>query len=256
MKNRIIDPRAVPVIQVDSHLPALPAELLTMDFLRWSFGSPPAHWESLSDEFVWRKEGKPVRQAAVLLPLMRGDLVSDGLGQVKVEGECGQEVYVLLMRRSMHLKEHAGQIALPGGKVDVGDKNRIATALRETYEEVGIAAEQVDVLGVMPPYTSASGFEITPVAGVIQEVVSLSLCSDEVSDVFVVPLAFLMDPAQHRWHGFGGQGEDEKDGCSVTRRWLSMEYVWQGRSYLIWGVTAAIIRNLYLFLSASSRRNL
>ena len=245
MKHIVMNPQIVPVVQIDSDLPALPADILTLNFLRASFKKPPLNWEAVPNEQPLIVAGQAVRKAAVLMPLVRNRLLTTEFDHPDAAGFS-----ILLMQRSMSLQDHPGQISLPGGKAEEGDLDSIETALRETHEEIGIAPEQVEVLGVMPEYTSISGFDITPVVGVVQKIESLTLCRNEVMATFTVPLSFLMDPANHRWHLYRTQTEN---GQEVTRRWLSMEYVKDGKSYYIWGITAAIIRNFYLYLQAYRR---
>jgi 8-oxo-dGTP pyrophosphatase MutT (NUDIX family) len=123
----------------------------------------------------------------------------------------------------------------------------VATALREAQEEIGLAPEHVDVLGSLPTYTTGTGFIVTPVVGLVQAGFEPRPDPFEVAEVFEVPLAFLMNPANHRRH------EIEIGG--VKRQFLSMPWdVPQAsggaRRYFIWGATAAMLRNLYRFLSA------
>ncbi|MGL4667017.1 MAG: NUDIX hydrolase [Saezia sp.] len=240
MKN--INPRRVPIVHVDEDFPALPAEVLTADFLRSSFASPPLCWGSVAQETPLILPQHAVKKAAVLLALVE---TLD-----KAQGSAASELSVLFMQRSMHLKDHAGQISLPGGKVEQGDKNSVETALRETHEEIGVEPNQVEVWGTMPSYTSVSAFEITPVVGLIKEMKPLVLCTDEVLETFTVPLSFLMNPANQRWHEYHSQ---TVNGSDVVRRWLSMEYIQGEKSYFIWGVTAAILRNFYLYLRAAQQ---
>ena len=169
--------------------------------------------------------GKAVRPAAVLVPL--------------VDRPAG--LSVLLTRRAAHLHDHAGQISFPGGRVDAGDVDAVATALRETEEEIGLARSEVEILGRLPDYLTATSYSVTPVVGLVSPPLALRLDAFEVAEAFEVPLAFLMDPAHHerRLIEFGGQ----------ARRFYAMP--WQGEHrYFIWGATAAMLRNLYRFLSA------
>ena len=120
---------------------------------------------------------KPLIPAAVLLPLVRhGDTLS-----------------ILLTMRTDHLKDHPGQISLPGGRVEPGDVGAAGTALREVHEEIGIAPEQVRVLGYLEPLAVVTGFAVTPVVGWVAAGFELRLDAFEVAEVFEVPLAFLID---------------------------------------------------------------
>ncbi|MFZ5557850.1 MAG: CoA pyrophosphatase [Pseudomonadota bacterium] len=154
--------------------------------------------------------------AAVLVPLVQR---SRGL-------------QVLLTQRTAHLNDHAGQVSFPGGRVDPGDASREATALREAEEEIGLPRERIEVLGCLPEYHTVTGFSVTPVVGYVEPPFDLRLDAFEVADVFEVPLAFLMDPANHQRHAFVYQGR--------RRSYYAMPY--EGR--FIWGATAAMLLNL------------
>ena len=156
------------------------------------------------------------RPAAVLVPIVRRE----------------PDATVLLTQRTEHLAAHAGQIAFPGGKID-GGETAGAAALRETEEEIGIDASDIEVIGHAPDYLTGSGFHITPVLGLVRPDVALKLNPNEVTDAFEVPLAFLMDPANHRMSQRLWQG--------ATRYFFEMPY----EDRYIWGVTAGIVRMLY-----------
>jgi 8-oxo-dGTP pyrophosphatase MutT (NUDIX family) len=150
---------------------------------------------------------------------------------------------VLLTRRTAHLRSHAGQISFPGGKMEPTDADAIATALRETEEEVGLDRRHVEVIGHLPAYTTVTGFVVTPVVGLVAPGFGLQVDPGEVDEAFEVPLPFLMTPAHHRRHRWDAGG-------GVTRQFLSMP--WHnaaGQQYFIWGATAAMLRNLYGFLA-------
>lgn len=226
---RILDPRVAPVAGTDSHLPAIDTQHLTAQALRRRFADPPPWQPEHPGDGRGFVERAPAA-AAVLVPLV---VRSDGL-------------HVLLTRRNEQLRDHAGQISFPGGKSQPDDVGAVGTALRETQEEVGLAPQHVEVIGQMPVYSTATSFIVTPVVALVQPPFDLAPDASEVSEAFEVPLAFLMNPAHHRRHVFmfdGGQ-----------RQFLSMP--WQGhdtqgqpREYFIWGATAAMLRNLYGFLS-------
>lgn len=139
---------------------------------------------------------------------------------------------VILTLRQPHLRRHAGQIAFPGGRIDDVDESPTAAALREAWEEVGIDPAAVDLVGVMPPYRTGSGYRIVPVVGVIPPDAALAPQEDEVAALFEVPLAFLIDAANHVRTSRHFEGRE--------RHFHVIE--WQDRR--IWGITAALIVNL------------
>jgi len=156
---------------------------------------------------------------------------------------------VLLTKRAEHLRHHAGQISFPGGRMEAGDASPLQTALREAQEEVGLQPQHVEVIGQLPVYTTGTGFHVTPVVALVQPPFSLQPNPGEVDAVFEVPLAFLMNPANHRRHAFDWQGRQ--------RQWFSMPYhepLAEGSGTVerfIWGATAGMLRNLYRFLLAN-----
>ncbi len=144
---------------------------------------------------------------------------------------------VMLTQRAAHLNAHAGQISFPGGRVDPGDADRVHTALRETFEETGLPGERVETLGFLPEYDIATGFRVTPVVGWVEPPFDLVPDPFEVAEVFEVPLAFFLDPANHR------RESAVRDGWH--RHFYVMPY--QGRN--IWGATAGMLHCLYRVLS-------
>lgn len=158
-----------------------------------------------------------LREAAVLIPVV----------------DHGDASTVILTKRADKLKNHSGQIAFPGGRIDPGDASVEAAALRETVEEIGLTQDYIDVIGRLPDYVSGSGYRIAPVLGVVRPGFHLSVNADEVDDIFEVPLGFLMDPANHG---------------RASRVWENQErffYAMPFEERYIWGVTAGIIRALY-----------
>jgi 8-oxo-dGTP pyrophosphatase MutT (NUDIX family) len=151
--------------------------------------------------------------AAVLVPLVNR---ADGLT-------------MLLTQRSADLPDHPGQISFPGGRVEPEDASIADAALREANEEVGLAREHVTILGELPYYETVTGFRVTPVVGWVEPPFALLPDPIEVADVFEVPLAFLLDPANQQRH-FRMQGEMRRD-------FWAMPY---GERY-IWGATAAML---------------
>ena len=154
--------------------------------------------------------------ASVLVPIVARDL----------------EPTVLLTRRTAHLNDHAGQISFPGGRAEASDVDPVATALRETVEEIGLAARHVDVLGILPDYYTGTGFRVTPVVGIVQPPFDLQPDSFEVAEVFEVPLGFLLDPANRQLHSKEYRGR--------LRHYYAMPY----GDYYIWGATAGMLVSL------------
>ena len=150
------------------------------------------------------------------------------------------EPTLLFTQRTPHLSRHSGQISFPGGRRELGDLSPVETALRETQEEIGLDPGRVEVMGELPVYTTVTHYRVTPVVALVQTPFSLTLDSFEVAEAFEVPLAFLMNPAQHRRH--------EVIFEQMKRQFLSMPWYEGGREYFIWGATAAMLRNLYGFL--------
>ena len=139
---------------------------------------------------------------------------------------------VILTQRTETMRKHPGQVAFPGGRVDPEDADAVATALREAEEEIGLLPAAVRVAGLADRYRTGTGYHITPVVGVVAPDLPLRPSEAEVASVFEVPLAFLLDPANHRDARAMWQGSE--------RRYT--EILWQDRR--IWGATAAMIVNL------------
>lgn len=158
----------------------------------------------------------PHRRAAVLVPVLARP---DGVG-------------LLMTTRAAHLRDHSGQVAFPGGKIDAGETEAEA-ALREAWEEIGLSRQAVRVLGYLDPYLSGTAFLVTPVVGLVAPDARLALNRDEVDDAFEVPLGFFASP----------------------ERFQVRSRLWKGRrrhyyeipfgERMIWGVTAGIVHNLH-----------
>jgi 8-oxo-dGTP pyrophosphatase MutT (NUDIX family) len=217
------DPRQVPVIGTDSHLPAVPAAGQTPQALRARFAHPPRWQPEVRKEA--RFAPRTPAHAAVLVPLV-----------------LREELTVLLTQRTEQLSTHSGQVAFPGGRQDPEDADATATALREAQEEVGLDPGQVEVLGSLPVYETGTAFMVTPVVALVQPDAPLHPNPYEVADVFEVPLRFLLDPAHHQRHRLHWQG--------LEREWFSMPYLDAGRERYIWGATAGMLRNFYRFMVA------
>jgi 8-oxo-dGTP pyrophosphatase MutT (NUDIX family) len=140
---------------------------------------------------------------------------------------------VLLTQRSANLADHAGQISFPGGKIDATDASPLDAALREAWEEIGLDRGFVDPVGYLDLYGTSFGFRILPTVAKVRPGFTLRVSRSEVDDAFEVPLAFLMNPANHQTH---------------TREFRGMERSYYAMPYAeryIWGATAGILRTLY-----------
>jgi len=168
------------------------------------------------DAKLLEQKGKPVRDAAVLVPVVNhpGDPT------------------ILLTKRTDHLTKHAGQVSFPGGKVDETDADAVAAALREAHEEVGLEPRHVEVCGFLDTYRTGTGFEIVPVVGLVRPGFELTLQQEEVQAAFEVPLSFLLDRRNHKLESAIWQG--------IRREYYAMPY----GDYFIWGATAAMLVNL------------
>ena len=140
---------------------------------------------------------------------------------------------VLLTTRLASLRQHAGQVAFPGGKIDASDASPLAAALREAEEEVGLDRAGVTPLGYLDPYLTGTGFMVMPSLCLIRPPLRLSPNPAEVADAFEVPLPHLMDPAHHR--------REARQVMGRARHFYSMTH----EDRVVWGATAGMLRNLY-----------
>lgn len=161
-------------------------------------------------------KGRKLRAAGVLVPVF---LAPHG-------------AMVILTKRSSGLKHHPGQIAFPGGKVDDTDSDVIAAALREAQEEIGLAPENVDVLGTLPSHETVTGFDVVPVLGQVKDDFTSIPEPGEVDEVFYVPLSHLMNPLHYHVQSRLWRGQ--------RRYYFTVPY----GPYYIWGATARILRGL------------
>ncbi len=223
------DAQAIPIHQVCADEKKVAKEFLEPSGLRARLQSPPQWEPEITDEnrhviaadiIAKRQMAGKVTRAAVLIPLL---LKEEGLS-------------VLLTQRTNHLRDHAGQISFPGGRMDPEDQSPNDTALRESKEEIGLDPERVEIIGHLPQYLTVSGYSVTPVVGLVQAQAEYVLDEFEVADVFEVPLSFLLDPANHQVRLW----QSEQGG----RRFYSMPY----EKRFIWGATAGMLRNLYHLL--------
>jgi 8-oxo-dGTP pyrophosphatase MutT (NUDIX family) len=140
---------------------------------------------------------------------------------------------VLLTQRAAHLHDHAGQISFPGGKIDPTDASPLDAALREAWEEIGLAREFIEPIGYLDLYGTGFGFRILPTVARVRPGFTLRISEDEVDDAFEVPLAFLMNAANHQVHS--------KEFRGIMRSYYAMPFA----DRYIWGATAGMLRVLY-----------
>ena len=147
---------------------------------------------------------------------------------------------VLFTKRTVHLKAHSGQVSFPGGRAEPGDPTPEFTALRESQEEIGLAPEKIEILARLPDYITRTGFQVTPVVGLLTPPLELVPDPREVEDVFEVPLAFLLDPANHL-----------RESREINGRTVGY-YEMRFGPRVIWGATAGMVVNLYRQLASDA----
>lgn len=189
----------VSVEQLRARLPQQPTELIAHD-----------------DYALMSHPPDPVK-AAVLLPVI-------------LRAEKGASL--LFTRRTASLARHSGQVSFPGGRSEDTDLSAVETALRETFEETGIAASFVTVAGYLDRYLTGTGFDIQPVVGLLAEGYALAPDPREVADIFEAPLAFFFDPANLR--------RESREIAGRRRSFYAFTY----QDHEIWGATAAIVVSL------------
>ncbi len=177
--------------------------------------------DSLAFQQLHEQEG---HSAAVLIPIV----------------ETRRGLDVLLTRRAEHLKKHPGQISFPGGRIEPYDDSPVATALRETEEEIGLPPAATEILGEIGSVYTVTGFHVTPVIGLLREPLEIVPDPNEVAEVIMVPFSHLMNPAIYELHKHRHE--------TGLRTYFSTEY----KNYRIWGVTAGIIVGLYEELQAGN----
>lgn len=223
LSKPIFDPESLPIDGIAGEA-AVPAERLTHDWLRQRFAHPPQWIAEDYEERLLRQNVVAPVPASVLMPIVMRDA---GLT-------------LLLTQRTDHLHDHAGQVSLPGGRVDAVDTSAIETALRETEEEVGLGRDRLEVLGTLPDYVTGTGFCVTPVVALAHPPFELRADPFEVAEIFEVPLSFLMNGDNHQRRTF------RLPTSGSQRTFYTMPY----QRYFIWGATAGMLRNLFHFLRA------
>jgi 8-oxo-dGTP pyrophosphatase MutT (NUDIX family) len=181
--------------------------------------TPPAssvHGDDDVERQVWA-----VTPASVLVPIV-----------THAEG-----LTVLFTQRTAQLRAHSGQVSFPGGRAEPGDASPEFTALRETQEEIGLTPERVEVIARMPEYLTRTGYRVTPVIGLVAPPLELTPDSREVAEAFEVPLAFLLDPSNHK-----------RETRELAGKQVGF-WVMQYGERRIWGATAGMLMNLYRMLA-------
>ena len=200
---------------------------LSLGWIRQRYAAAARRREGVTDDGWARGAFEHATPAAVLVPLV----------------DRPTRPTVLLTRRTAHLHAHAGQISFPGGRSEPQDVDAVATALRDTNEEIGIALDRLEVLGTMPEYYTGTGYCITPVLAIVSTPFELNPDRFEVDEVFEVPLDFLLNQANHQRHSREYQGR--------LRHYFAMPY----GDYFIWGATAGMLVNLYYLLYGNTAAN-
>ncbi|NEN75196.1 CoA pyrophosphatase [Pelistega sp. NLN82] len=221
--NPLFDPRIQKAKQANHQLFAIPEAWINVGNIERAL----AQGEIKHDFFMSKVQQEKYPQAlsanytkaAVLVPIIQKN----------------HQLELLLTQRSLLLEKHRGQISFPGGKQDIEDKNLEETALRETFEEIGITASHIHVMGQLPSVITGTGFSVMPFVAIVDERYTLSINREEVEMVFSVPLHFLLNPDNHYIH-------EVEIGHNLQRHYFSM--TWQ--NHFIWGITAMIIRQFYL----------
>lgn len=175
--------------------------------------SKPQPYDVHALKHVSHSERKVLRKAAVLI------------GFIERDHRCS----VLFTKRAIHLRHHPGQVSFPGGKFESDDGSLFSTAIRETYEEIGIAPQDIEIFGTLPELITTSGFEVTPVLAKISPSFSLTIDKNEVGDVFEIPTEYLFNHHNMFIEQFKVNGHSRKLFC--------LPY----HNHLIWGVTGQII---------------
>lgn len=278
----VFDPMAAPV-QVSAPEKALPPGRLHVDWLRQRFSYPPL-WQPEPEPVRIRTDQSESRGDPDTDPVPRPEVLRQPLSSSVAQAPEDQprsqigsawhvgpiddrnpvraavlialapmpdgELGVVLTVRSQALKKHRGQIAFPGGRVDAEDASVEAAALREADEEIALPSSSVQLIGQLPAHPTGSGYLVHPIVGLVDtgfDLHALRPAPSEVDEVFIVPMAFLMNPANHQRR----LAQWQQDGHHYRMPFYAMP--WRGphdREYFIWGATATMLRNFYRFLAA------
>lgn len=222
--NPVFNPQAQKSMRANAGLSPISQDKITETFIRQAFEN--SLFNQVSDPIVerWNEEKRrfhqqtPYIEASTLMPLVT----------------TPQGLEMLLTRRSLQLKKHSGQISFPGGRVDKEDTSAAHTALRETFEEIGVPAQKIHLVGQLPDFFTGTGFLIRPFVAFVDAGYTLLPNQDEVAEVFSVPLSFLLNPENHFLH-------EVPIGLATIREYYSIPW----KDYFIWGATAAVIRTFY-----------
>ena len=221
MAKPSFDPQQLPIEAIAGE-PAVAPERLAPAWLRERFAGASPEWRPEAGERAMPGREDRETAASVLVPLVR-----------RAHG-----LTLLLTQRTANLTDHPGQISFPGGRAEDYDTDAVDTALREAEEEIGLARRHVEILGCLPRYLTGTGYCVTPVVGLIEPPFEVTADPSEVAAIFEVPLAFLMDGANHQRLSVELPGG--------RRTFYAMPY----EGYYIWGATAGMLRNLFHFLRA------
>ena len=151
--------------------------------------------------------------------------------------EINSKIHILLTNRSEQLEDHAGQVSFPGGRIDTSDLSPVDTAIRESYEEIGLHPDNIEVLGSLDAYQTGTGFRILPILARINNQTEFEINKEEVDSIFYLPLNFLMNSKNH----LSEIKSFKKGNQSYDYNFNVIQY----EDNYIWGATAAMLINLY-----------